>query len=502
MTLFRFPFFVYIWLIYSFAMVLPGIVAWQLRLYAIMQTFFTYAIFLTLVGFFLGFLLYDRKIRGDFRDHLGSLLLTYLILPFFLAMPLFEVAPHLGYGRAVFEMLSSLTTTGMTVFDSGLRVPVPIYFYSVLVAWIGGFLILLIAFAIMEPMDLGGFELRPQLQSDEKLRRTGGAVGNSERLRYQFRLLAPAYVGATAFLTLLLQSDGERLYYAISHAMSTMSTSGLSPAGSYSFSGTGRLGELFIALFLFFALSHRFILAISQNRLLRQINYDPELRLAAFLLIGMTVLLFTHHWFGAYRGQIHGDLGEAGAALWGSFFTALSFLTTTGFISEDWIYVSDWSGLQTPGTIFLGFAVIGGGVATTAGGVKLLRVFALLRLTKRELERVADPHSIGAAGRSGRELRKKGAVSAWLFLMLFILGISCSMLFLSISGMHFFEALVVAVASATNCGPVISLFPEFHIDPGSFSDAILFFAGLTMIFGRMEVLVLITLFNPNFWLRK
>ena len=49
------------------------------------------------------------------------------------------------------------------------------------------------------------------------------------------------------------------------------------------------------------------------------------------------------------------------------------------------------SGLATPGLILMGLALIGGGVATTAGGVKLLRVFALYQNGTREMEAARPP---------------------------------------------------------------------------------------------------------------
>ena len=57
----------------------------------------------------------------------------------------------------------------------------------------------------------------------------------------------------------------------------------------------------------------------------------------------------------------------------------MSFLTTTGFESEYWGSSQAWSGLKTPGLILMGLCVLGGGIATTAGGVKLLRVYVLYK---------------------------------------------------------------------------------------------------------------------------
>ena len=68
-------------------------------------------------------------------------------------------------------------------------------------------------------------------------------------------------------------------------------------------------------------------------------------------------------------------------------FTVLSFLTTTGFSSSEWGAAQAWSGLETPGVLLMGLSLIGGGVATTAGGVKLLRVFALYQNGLREKQK-------------------------------------------------------------------------------------------------------------------
>ena len=82
-------------------------------------------------------------------------------------------------------------------------------------------------------------------------------------------------------------------------------------------------------------------------------------------------------------------------------FTVLSFLTTTGFVSSEWEAAQGWSGLATPGVILMGLALMGGGVATTAGGVKLLRVFTLYLNGLREMQK-AHSSFIGQWQRRGQ----------------------------------------------------------------------------------------------------
>jgi trk system potassium uptake protein TrkH len=50
----------------------------------------------------------------------------------------------------------------------------------------------------------------------------------------------------------------------------------------------------------------------------------------------LPTLLFLRHWLGALEVDTVANFSNALAALWGSAFTVLSFLTTTGFVSESW----------------------------------------------------------------------------------------------------------------------------------------------------------------------
>ena len=115
-------------------------------------------------------------------------------------------------------------------------------------------------------------------------------------------------------------------------------------------------------------------------------------------VLGVTAVLFLRSFVGAAEIDRQDNLAAALQAVWGSLFTVLSFLTTTGFESHDWRAMQLWSDLPDPGTILLGVAVMGGGIATTAGGVKLLRLYALYRHGLREMDKLIHPSEPRTAG--------------------------------------------------------------------------------------------------------
>ena len=147
----------------------------------------------------------------------------------------------------------------------------------------------------------------------------------------------------------------------------------------------------------------------------------------------------------------------------------------------------------------MGLALIGGGVATTAGGVKLLRVYALYLNGLREMQRLVHPSSVGRASSQSRRIRSKGAYVAWIFFMLFALSMTFVTLVLTFTGVGFEEAMVLAVAALSTTGPLVHAAAETPIMLGQLSPAAKLTLCGAMVVGRLETLAIIAMFNPALW---
>ena len=177
----------------------------------------------------------------------------------------------------------------------------------------------------------------------------------------------------------------------------------------------------------------------------------------------------------------------------------MSFLTTTGFESVSWQAARNWSGLDTPGMILMGLAMMGGGVATTAGGVKLLRVYALYLNGRREMDRLSHPSSVGRATGHGRRIRRKGAFVAWVFFMLFALTLALTSAVLAALGVEFENAIVLAVAALSTTGPLVTAAVDTPIALVELSAVGKLVFTAAMVLGRLELLAIIALINPVLW---
>ncbi len=496
----QYPLFVLVLIVGAASMGVPALYAAHLGEWTIVQNFVGYMLLLLALSYALGLAMMNRRARISARAQLVTVVLVYALMPVFLALPFTASIASIGPVQGYFEMLSSLTTTGATLINDPASIAPPLHLWRGLVAWQGGLFILVIAFSIMEPMNIGGFEIRTPVAGTGVGAESHGISDAGERIIRITARIAPAYILATFVLMLLLVFAGDRAFVAAIHAMSILSTSGISPVGGVAAGGAGRTGEAIMALFLLFAVSHRMFQSLTGSRSFGWIRTDVEVRIMLIAITMVPLLLFLRHWSAAFDVSAQQDIGAAARALWGSVFTILSFLTTTGFQSADWQEARNWSGLGTPGIVLLATAVAGGGVATTAGGVKLLRLYALYKHGARELERLIHPSSIGGAGTAARRFRREGGLIAWIFLMLFLMGIAAAMMALSLDGVSFEDSIGLAIAAITNTGPAAGML-DSKLLFSMLDKTGLLVMGATMVFGRVEVLVLIALFNPSYWRR-
>lgn len=495
----RQPIFVLLLLLAAVAMLVPAGFAFASEDIRTGQIFLSCAVLFALGTAILMLALRGHTPSESAFSQLSALFGAFTVLPVVFAVPVWIAATDGTISAAWFEMISSFTTTGATLWAPGELQPA-IHLWRALVGWLGGLLVWVSAMAILAPLSLGGFEVRASRTDaslDSRFTQVSYTAGPYDRLARYIELLAPVYGALTFVLTILLVLAGNDGFTAFCEAMAVMATSGISPSGGPPAAAGGLIGEVAILLFLGLALSRRVYSATLPGETLPRLLADREFSLGLGIIGMATVVIFLGHWY-AGEGLV-GRIVETAQAFWGGLFTVTSFLTTAGFESRYWQAAADWSGLETPGLVLLGLAIFGGGIGTTAGGVKLLRVYALYKHGLREVERLIHPSSVGGSGQEARRIRSGGALIAWVFFMLFALSIAAFLLLLTFTGMPFEDAIVLTIAALTNCGPLATIAAETPIAFSDVSDPALTILAAAMVIGRIELLAIIALLNPEFW---
>jgi len=498
----KLPLFLYLVTVSGVAMFVPAVVASVQRFHFFARMFFYSGTLILFVCALIALAMAGAQRRTRTIDNLRALFFAFTILPAILAIPYYEAMGSISFVDAYFEMVSSLTTTGASVIQFPESIPDALHLWRGIVGWLGGLLMWTAALAVFAPLSLGGYEVtalgepgqittgRGQMQRADPMKRWTRGL----------RVLVPTYVGLSGALALMLVVLGERPISAVMNAMATMSTSGITTAKGVADGLAGVGGEIVIFLFLLFALSRSTFSSDTGNVRRANLRHDPELRLGMLIVVLVPSFLFLRHWGVVFNEGAADGVLVAVKAAWGGMFTVLSFLTTTGFVSAEWEVARDWSGLGTPGFLLLSLALIGGGVATTAGGVKLLRVYALYLQGLGEMERLVHPSVVIGSRKVGRRhIRRRGAVIAWVFFMLFAISLAGVTVALAALGSSFENALILAISAFTTTGPLSQVAGDVPIALFELNSAEKLVLCAAMVLGRLETLAIIALLSPDLW---
>lgn len=500
----RVPLFLYLLGIAGLSMLPPAFLATIDADLTAAQPFLVGALILVTLSFLMALSLNGRGKGIPAREQLLALLGAFTVLPFALSWPLMAVVPGMGFVDGYLEITSSLTTTGITTQSESVEWTRAVHLWRAELGWLGGLLVWVAAIAILAPLRIGGVELLLPPPREERQAATmlgDRLISPMQRIARSASMLAKIYIGLTFGLWLCLVIVGEDPFVAICHAMSTLSTSGISPVGGLAGGDAGMAGEAAVFVFFIFAIT-RHSFASDLPKLGRGgLRQDPEIRSAIAAVVLVTVVLFIRHWYALVETAEIIGVSLIPRAVWGAVFTTASFLTTTGFVSEQWELARLWAGLSTPGMVLMGLSLIGGGVATAAGGVKLLRIYVLYKHGQREVSRLVHPSAVGGIGTRKRPVRQEAAYMAWLFFMLVALSITMTMMALSLVGVAFEHSTILTIATISNTGPLVDAALAVPLSIVAMSDPVKWILCGAMVLGRLETLAIIALFNPDFWRR-
>ncbi|WP_296811889.1 potassium transporter TrkG [Thiocapsa sp.] len=401
----------------------------------------------------------DRPLQAN--EALVISALTFIIAAALMTYPL--TAEGLSPLDAWFESVSGVTTTGLSLVPNPELRSDAFLFTRAWMQWFGGLGIVVLSLALA-------------FGRTEDMRRLADAGADEESLaegtRIHARRAFTIYVLLTVAGLLLVLPTDLPPFDALIHTLAAISTGGFGGV-SDSLAGFGRgahfalfavslLGAL--PLFLYYRAWRSGPVALRS---------DPELRALIIAVALVTVLLW---WLGG--------LSPADALL-----QAGSAQTTTGFATLDLSELDP----AAKGVLILSMAT-GGGVGSTAGGIKLLRLLILIRMIQLAVMRVQLPrHAVVQPAIGDRTLGGLQIEHALVLILLFVLLVLGSwMAFLAV-GYPALDALFEVVSATATVGLSVGITGP-DLEPG-----LKLLLSLNMLAGRLEIIALLVLLFPGTW---
>ena len=382
------------------------------------------------------------------------------------AMPFF-LSGQLKFVQALFESVSGWTTTGLSVMDVTQTSHI-FLFYRSFMQYCGG-----LGFVLMMVM----------LVSGKRSMDLFNAEGHPDKLMPNLKQTAQTIFEMYIIFLILGMAAyvvcGMPLFDSLCHAMCSLSTGGfstkLNSIGEYH---SLPIEIVTIVLMLIGTTNFAVLLLLLRGKW-RQAAKVSEVRFLFLLLLifvpMMAVSLSSELGMGLSEGLRH------------ALFNAASALSTTGYATMPY---ESWPSFAIGLMILL--MLIGGGIGSTAGGLKLTRVYLILRMiglnVKRKLlpQRCVDaPTYVKAQGRTkiDEELCSDTVGFVGCYLLLFLAG---ALLLTVTSGCGLEKAMFEFASALGTVGLSIGLTGT------ATNNATLIVEMVGMILGRLEIFIVLT----------
>jgi len=422
------------------------------------------------MGFFLQRLPTPRRIQTN--EAIVVTALIFLFAPMVMTWP--TMASGLSFTDALFETISAITTTGLSVTASVADKPAVFLFSRAWMQWVGGLGIVILAVATMIRPGLAAKRIGDLEDYEDDL------VGST---RIHARRVLIVYSILTGFGIIILGLLGAGWFNSLIYSLSAVSTGGFSPHNA---SLAGFNSQWLQAMVILLSVAGAIPLVLyfrsfkEGGKVLIRDRQLQGLLISGLVAALLMALFLTQDGFSWIQALRHGALN------------AFSAQSTAGFSTLDISQINAGAKLTLIFSMFLG-----GGAGSTAGGIKILRLFILVQLLYIFLQRPSMPRqAVVEASLGRRRLETDEIQSALSIVFLFLTSIAISWLVFVGMGHNPLDSLFEVVSAIGTVGLSTGISaPELHPILKGVLCA-------DMLLGRLEIIAWLVLFYPRTWIGR
>lgn len=422
-----------------------------------------------------------RKTPMDVNKREGYTIvsLVWIIFSLFGSLPFYISGAIPSFTDAFFETMSGFTTTGASILNDIESMSHGLLFWRSLTQWLGGMGIIVMSLAIFPILGIGGMQLF--------IAEVPGPTPDKihPRVKETAKRLWGIYAAFTFAEFILLMLGGVDGFDAINHSFTTMATGGYSTKQlSIAFYDSAYI-QYIIIIFMFLAGTNFTLSYFGLHLKLKKIFKNEEFRYYLGFIIGFTLI------FVISISLISG--GDLEKTFRDSLFQVVSIMTTTGFVTADYL-------MWAPFLIVVLFMLMffGGSAGSTGGSIKIVRVILILKNSYLELKRLLHPNAIIPVRLNTRAVHPSIISNVLAFIVIYMMTFIFGVIVMTFLGLDLESSMGATAATLGNIGPGIgSVGPMdnyFNIP-----DAVKWFLSFLMLLGRLELFTVMLLFTSSFW---
>lgn len=408
------------------------------------------------------------------REGVFFLAFVWFFMGFIGLMPYAISGLFPSFAAAFFEAMSSLTTTGLSCLPyDRMELPRTLLLWHSIMSWLGG-LTFVVTMVTVLPQVSGCFGLTLSARQSIFFSPVWNKMAQSARQG------TSVYAIITVLAAVVYYLAGLNPFEALLRAMVTISSSGGTSVYAFIYYNNPALE---LAAFVVMLLSSLSLLLVWKAWKLKSIMLllrDTEIQIFLLVAAAAGALLTAHlYWTGTY--------GLVESIRYG-YFQAMAFISTNGFVAAPfWL----WPSFDRYVLFLLVF--VGGCIGSAAGGMKIMRLLVLLRLSWAEMRRTLHPRMVVTVKVDGLPVPDKIIGRIMAFFFLYMMAFIIFALVLSLANISIIQALGLAAGCLTSTGASSALFglSNLHILP----DWGKLVCVLLMVLGRVEIFSFLVLMD-------
>ena len=296
----------------------------------------------------------------------------------------------------IFESMSALTGSGITIFSDVEVLPQSILFFRALQQWVGGLGVVVLIIAILTKPGTASAKLYQSEAREERIKPSTKAT-----LKQTIKI----YLIYTVFGIILYLLAGMPAFDSVCNTFSIISTGGMSiKNANMGYYQNDIIYFITIILMILGATSFLVHYKVIKTRG-KSLLHDLQFKVMITLIAASTILLYL-----ASTTIVPMDL----------LFTVVSAITTTGASVQSSIVMGTWPPFVL--IIIMTLMTIGGSSGSTVGALKLIRVITFFKGIYRHLREILSPEGrVIPMQISGQKISDKAVAQTGNYITLYML---------------------------------------------------------------------------------
>ena len=407
----------------------------------------------------------EKKI--NFIEQLILIILVYLLISFFIALPFYLSNYQVTFLNSFFEAISGFTGTGFSIFENVKYLDPTLIIWRSSSQWLGGLYFLFFLIFIFSNKQFNYKMIELTYSGD-------GNINSENNIKDSILKIFILYSVLSLVIFMLLNISGSRMFNSLNLSMSLISSGGFLPTDSLDKIIKSNLQKIIFTFSLLISMLNFFlVLNIFQKKII--IREHKEDLYLIFLSLAFILLIYFNN---------HNGIDIVISVLSSLANSGLSLLNSDNNLSLYFILIT----------------ALGGSLISNTSGIKLTRIYILLKTVAAEVTKLISPNSVVNKNifNSDKKITNENVKISFLIFISFFVSLFILSGILIVDSIDFEKSFKISILTITNT-TTSAMFGVENVDFANLLTTSKLSLIIFMIIGKIELISIFLVIKKIFF---